>query len=51
MTIFRLYGLNLHNREIIMRKNKPTLNDHMKVLISLVGKSKFQLLSMPDDIF
>ncbi len=27
-----------------MHKNKPTLNDHMKVLISLVGKSKFQLL-------
>ncbi len=50
MTIFRLYGLNLHNGEITMHKNVPTLNEYMEVYISLLGKSKFQLMNMPDDL-
>ncbi len=50
MTIFRLYGLNLHNGEITMHKNVPTLNEYMEVFISLLGKSKFQLMNMPDDL-
>ncbi len=32
-----------------MHKNAPTPNEHMEVLISLLGKSKIQLMSMPDD--